>query len=528
MLGFSLSPARQVPAADSVAPFFANGGGAEVAIGQGPQGALSLWSTIGDGYAAWLSLDNDDPTLRLSWRETAVAKLRNVYPIGAFSLSGSWNQLQSSGSGLASSYTGNRAISSGSTSATATVTVSRADPYDVWVHYTGRTSGGYVRVRIDGSDELVNEIGDPAALGFKAFYSYSETDLERRQVVRVASGLIGSHTVELSYGAAANPGGTAILLEAVSISADLSGPRILPPLWQPQTSYAMGDEVQWDGTYYAARANGQSGLVPPSHLNGIGSDGALDWRADYRPTYPEFVAIDYASEREYAARFQIAGDETEVGGQTHGHEPLVSRQIAIDGVPWTAETSGNGLSVGNEIAISEQTNWQTTAGASIADCTLQRVIGPGEISHDVTLDMTGNVTDVAWFYAGMLPFVHWDGESETEVVQRLQAPRESVTLSDYSGGVPANVTFAPASRLGLAAQIGVTELRYGLEAELSSNGVAQDLTAFLRPNLEGRTANGNLDWPCKAYIAADVANGFGISAGDNLRITSRHVMSARE
>ena len=46
------------------------------------------------------------------------------------------------GSGFAASYTGNRAISTGSTGASATVQVGRDAPYDMWINYTGRTSGG--------------------------------------------------------------------------------------------------------------------------------------------------------------------------------------------------------------------------------------------------------------------------------------------------------------------------------------------------------------------------------------------------
>ena len=307
MLGFSLSPVTAHSAPDRLAPFFAKSGGQSVALAQAAGGSLSVWSELGDGHAAWMTLDNTDPTSRYSWRETLLTKLRNVYPVGALTLSGSWSQLQSSGSGLAQSYTGNRGISTGSGAATAMVTVDRVEPYDVWVHYTGRTSGGYVRVEIDGAQTLVNEIDDPAGLGYKAFSSYASVDLQRRQVIRVASGLTGLHDVSLSFGGVASPGGAAILLEAVSITANLTDARIMPALWQPSTSYTMGDEVQWDGTFYSARATGLSGAASPSHTSGVASDGALDWRADNRPTYPEFVAIDYASEREYAARLDVAG-----------------------------------------------------------------------------------------------------------------------------------------------------------------------------------------------------------------------------
>ncbi|MEM8537374.1 MAG: hypothetical protein AAGF56_05880, partial [Pseudomonadota bacterium] len=203
MIGLALTPGQANAGPLSVDPFavyFASGGGQNVAIADGLDGGLNIWTEISPTHAACMRLDNDDPTQRFSWRETLIAELRNVFPVGALTLSGSWNQLQSSGSGLAGSYTGNRAISTGSVSATASVTVSRAKTYDVWVHYTGRTSGGYIRVDIDGGQALVNEIDDPAGLGFKAFSSYSPTDLQRRQSVKVASGLSGVHNVTVSFG----------------------------------------------------------------------------------------------------------------------------------------------------------------------------------------------------------------------------------------------------------------------------------------------------------------------------------------
>jgi hypothetical protein len=527
MLGFHLSPAAIPSVPDPLAPFFSRGGGQSVAIAEGSGGSVSVWSELGDGHAAWLTLDNNDPALRLSWRETLLAKLRSVYPVGDMTLSGAWNQMQSSGSGLAASYTGNRAVSTGSLSATADVTVDRAAPYDVWVHYTGRTSGGYVRVQIDGSDALVNALDDPAGLGFKAFSSYSSLDLNRRQVVRVATGLTGSHQVTLSYGGAASPGGAAILIEAVSISAGLADPRILPPMWQPATVYEMGDEVQWQGTYYAARANGVSGAIPPTHTSGIASDGALDWRADNRPSYPEFVAIDYASEREYAARFSVAGQVSEVGGQTHGNEPLISRTVLLDGAAWVPVTTGIGLSVGACLTITEQTEWQTVAAAKVADCTLLRTVMPGEIRHDVSITPTGPQADVEWFYAGMLPMVHWDGESGMQVFHTVKSADTAVALAVHAGQNPPNIDLGSDGRIGLTAQVGTTELRYGLAASVDTGGLTEAVGAFLRPNIDARAASGSLDWTAKAYVEPTMAGGWSFGATDAITLVNRHVLSVR-
>lgn len=527
MIGFALSPGAGPSAPDPLSPLFADGGGGAVAIAEGAGGALSVWTELGAGHAAWMTLDNDDPGLRLSWRETLLAKLRNVYPVGAMVLAGSWNQMQSSGSGLGQSYTGNRAISTGAAQASATVALDHEGPYDIWVHYTGRTSGGYVRVEIDGDDVLVNEIGDPSGLGYKAFSTYAEADLSRRQVVRVASGLSGAHSLRLSYGGAAAPGGAAIMLEAVSTSAGLGDPRILPPLWEPGVAYTMGDEVQWRGTFYAARASGVSGGTPPAHASGIASDGALDWRADNRPTYPEVIAIDYASEREYAVRFSVDGVASEVGGQTHGNEPLQSRAVALDGMAWTPPTTGTGLRVGTGLVVTETTHWQTAAGEKLADCTLVRTVKPGEVRHDVTVSPVGAQADVAWFYAGMLPMVHWDGETGAVAVDDVVGRGVAVRLADYAGQMPPNLGLGDGGRIGLTAQIGETQLRYGLAVTADTGGLTTGLTAFLRPNIDARHASGTLDWPAKAYVSPAAEGGWSFGNGDTLRMSSRHVISAR-
>ncbi|MEL6683087.1 MAG: hypothetical protein AAFQ09_10655, partial [Pseudomonadota bacterium] len=228
MIGLELSLGRAqrgFPDPQPLAAFFLAGQGQHVALGSGVGGGLSIWTELSENHAAWMQLDNNDPSTRLSWRETLVAELRNIYSVGDFTLSTGWSQLQSSGSGLSGSYTGNRAVSTSSASATADVTVSRATPYDVWIHYTSRTSGGYVRVDIDGGQTLVNEIDDPASLGFKAFPTYSETDLQRRQSIQIASGLTGSHDITIRNGGAAAPGGNAIMIEAVAITGSLADPR---------------------------------------------------------------------------------------------------------------------------------------------------------------------------------------------------------------------------------------------------------------------------------------------------------------
>jgi hypothetical protein len=485
---------------------------------------LTIWTEIGANFAAAIRLDAVDTGNRYSWRETLIAELHNIYPVGDLALTGSWSQLQSSGSGLQGSYTGNRAISTSSLAPTATVTVDRAAPYDLWIYFTGRTGGGYCKVDIDGAQALVNEIDDPAGLGYKAFSTYTAVDLNRRQAMKVASGLTGSHTVTLSNGGTASPGGSNLMIEAVGITGALNDLHILPPSWAASTPYAMGDEVQHGGIFYTARATATSGAVAPSHTGGIASDGALDWRADNRPTYPKFVAIDYASEREYAVEFVVAGNTTTLGGQTHGNESLISRNTLLDGAVWVPSQGTNGLSVGTDVTIIENTTWQRAEGGDIGECQLQRQITPGEVRHDVTVIGTGASVDFSWAYVGMAPFVHWDGESTCLVFAEVLPGAETpINLTDYAGINPANIDVAGVSRLGLNGNFGTTPIAYGVEAGTTAvvGNVLNGFDTILRPNLDASTASGGLDWMAKAYVNAGA---FTFEAGDALGFYNRHVL----
>ena len=524
MLGVGLAPQKQRRTDDPLRPFLSPSGGQKVAVAPAPDGGLTIWSEIGKGRAVGLSLDHTDPSSRLSWRETLLAHLRRIYPVGTFSLSGSWSQLQSSGSGLSGSYTGNRAVSSSSLGAAVEVTVARDKPYDLWVIYTGRTSGGFAKVEIDGGQEAVDLLDDPAGLGFKAFSTYAPADLTRRQVKKVASGLTGAHQVRISNAGAATPGGNALLVEAVAISAELGDEGFLPPVWQPNSAYVMGDEVRFGGRYYSARATGQSGVTGPTHSSGIASDGALDWRADFRPTYPHFVAIDYASEREYALRYAYAGATSEIGGQTHGGETLAATALRMDGVPLNLSLNPDSFASGNVLQIDETLMWKHENGTSVAAATLQRTVTAGAIHHAVEATVVNGPLSCEWLYVGLAPVVHWDGESASQVAQTVHLADSSIVdFDDYVGVTPSAVTLTHAGRLGYQINHDGDTVLYGMEADCRlpdlQNYVAT--TARVLPNIDGRTAAGSLDWTAKSYL--QVAAPPMLEIGDRLAFQSRHV-----
>lgn len=518
MVSLALSPGRAQAPVPPLAACFRHGGGERVALSEGPSGGLHVWSEVGGGAVARLRFDGDDPTCRYSWRELRVGRLRNVYPVAEFSTSGSWSQLQTSGSGLSGSYTGNRCLSTSSQGAEITVALDRAEVYDVWVHYTGRLAGAYCAVLIDGAETLVDALDDPG-IGVRAFSTYSETDLSRRRTMRVASGLSGAHTLTLRHAGAAQPGGSTLMIEAVSITGRLGDPRVLPPLWQPGTAYVMGDEVQWKGTYYAARATGVSGAVPPSHLSGIASDGTLDWRADYATTYADLAVQDYASEREYAVRLDLDGGR-EIGGQTHGGEVLQARAVMLDGTPVGELASG--MVVGTDLRIDETCEWQDGAGAPIAECRLSRRITAGLIGHEVSL-VTGTVPlEVEWLYLAMQPGLHRDGETGGTVVDRwLLDGGEVVDPAGHSGQAGGEIARAGLRRVGAEGDA----LRLGLDLATPPGGTPVAVTARLFPNVEGAATGGGEAWPVKAYLAATPPAG-RFEAGAHLRWVTRHFLAA--
>jgi hypothetical protein len=286
--------------------------------------------------------------------------------------------------------------------------------------------------------------------------------------------------------------------------------------------------VHWQGTFYSARASGVSGMVGPAHLTGIGGYGALDWRADNRPTYPQFQAIDYASEREYAARIVVAGATTEIGGQTHGNEVLVSRSITLDQQPFVPVGTGTGLRVGTEIGMTENTTWRRASGGDIGECQMIRRITPGQVRHEVQVTATGADAVFDWLYIGMLPLVHWDGESAAIAVQTITAPDgTTVTLTEYAGQNPANIGFGGATRLGLAGRGTTGDLVYGFQADRTAlaGNLVTGAGSFLRANIDARSAAGSLDWIAKAYVAAVLPAGALMRAGDVIGFSSRHLLA---
>lgn len=496
-----------------------------MAIERGPEDKIKVYSQLGGTSYVCAVLDGG-PSGRLSWRRTNFcASLRKIYPVNELTLSGSWAQYQSSGSGANVSYVGNRVIAASAANAEAEAEVSGTDEYSVYVAYTGRTTGAYCRVDIDGSQDLVNEIDDPASLGFKAFSTVTAVNLSFRQYKKVASGLTGSHTVKVSFGG--NDAGGALMIEAIAVDAVISDEKIAPPQWQPSTAYTQGDEVQHNGTYYVARANATSDSGSgPTHTSGVASDGTMDWNASYKTTYNEWVTIDYASEREYAAYAKItAGGE--IGGQTHGNETLVSRGIKVDGAAWSETGEFHVVTTGKRITIDESVTWVHANDSTMASATLLRAYQNGAFKHELSVEITTATVDLGWLYPAMMPMVSWDGESNKRVFSTIETDSGTVIdLDNHSGGVATDINAGEALQITANATVDGVSFSYVAKTDRATMAGFDNANSrcFVRPNINGASAAGGTDWQVKGYFAraVDASNVETFFDGDLLQLNSEH------
>jgi hypothetical protein len=485
----------------------------DAGISRASSGGLYIWLQPDDGKCVRALLSSPDATQRMSWRRTDFANLRSVYTVGEMTSSGAWGQLHTSGGAYSGSYVGNRARNTVDAGAYLETSVSRvhSKKYDLWVAYTKRTAGAFCRVDIDGSQDLVNEISDPSGLGFKAFSTAGPVDLVRMQWIKVASGLTGEHSVRVAHGG--SDAGVNLIIEAVGITADISDPRINPPEWLPSTSYTIGDEVQHGGVYYACRATGTSGVVGPTHLSGIGSDGLMDWRADYKTTYQRWVTVDYISEREYAVRIKKTAT-AEVGGQTHLNDTLLSRSIFADGVPWSESSPFSAITVAKKITLQESTIWGHPDDATLAECVLYRTVGSASISHRAEVQFTTDGAEMGWSYPAMMPFVSYDGElAERCFTEITPLGYPVIDLDSYDGASNPNVTIGPVYSCSVSGVIDGSPIEYRCTVSPESVNSYEDGAFFVRPNVSGGTTSGPADWTAKNYFARQVV-GAEIFSGD--------------
>jgi hypothetical protein len=144
------------------------------------------------------------------------------------------------------------------------------------------------------------------------------------------------------------------------------------------------------------------------------------------------------------------------------------------------------------------------------------------------VDVTAASMEVEWLYAGMLPFVRWEGEGATTVVDTLTAENGTiVTLSDYAGQAGTRVDLPLTRRMGLTGTTPEADFTYGHEAgalPVVGNPLGA-LDTFVLPNVDGASEGGAADWSAKAYVSADVGGGLTFQGGDSVQFFNRHVLS---
>lgn len=380
-----------------------------------------------------------------SWNQTRIVEMMSylLSANAAATYTGTWNDLTSQDP---ATYMGGRAKWAAYAAGTERVDITATIGGDIYVIFVGRTSGGFVKVEVDGDAEKANALPLHAS-GYRYIDTYNPVDLTYKSKAKVATGLpYGSHTIRLTVMTdrnAANVSGVSRLyFNGVGfVSRDLGLPqqadtRAAP--WKQGVGYGAYDQVQYQGRSYSTLAGGTAGAVPPTHTAGSASDGGVTWLYMSSSSYELDAQYLQAagSQAEYAYQIRpVAGGVTEdVGGVIHGNETLTSLAIIADGDRASDLSVGAWLSadlIGVEQAI---TATHTLAG-NVATQTLRHEVSTRgvAVAHDHAWLVAA---DVGWFYSAMWPLLHWSaGTGEYRyAIDKLWTPQAGA--------------FAPASYYG--------------------------------------------------------------------------------
>ena len=311
-----------------------------------------------------------------------------------------------------------------------TLTFSVQSQGDLFLVYTGRTSGGIASVTVDG--------GTPVLVD-----TYSATDLKHKSSALLARNLdrsTRSIVVSVTNTKNASSTGFTVLAEGIRVvdkNLELDSPLNKPQLWQPNQAYAVREEVRSStGNYYVNAAAGTSGTTEPSHSSGAVSDGGITWNYVGKSTYnlPETRVQAAGSELEYAFEFKrLIGDAfQDVGGNLHGNEFVTSLMVLIDG---EAQTMGdNTLYKGSKIDIVQDITQHLDAYATRTDfANVQQIHAFSNACMEVKL-LGDLLIDgfVGYYYSAMFPFLpYFGGLNATKTFRYFESPRFRVDLEDY-------------------------------------------------------------------------------------------------
>ncbi|MBI1620027.1 hypothetical protein [Aquamicrobium zhengzhouense] len=387
-----------------------------------------------------------------NWREDWLTRFlgyQTVDDVG-FTMDGTWTSVNSASASL---HVNGRSRQAGWTPASPPSPM----PYiefewdgdgDLYLLYTGRTSGTYAEVTINGSADLVSL---PINAAGKAWFdSYTPVDNQYKQAVKIASSLArGTYTVRVTPMNERNPAASGATYNFQVNCLAFDGPSFGPwdrrasaKTWASGEAVYLNQERQYNGRWYRATEDGTTGGTPPTHTSGSVSDGGVTWA--YRTADPTASSYGQVRQRlqgpgsqvEYAYNILPEGATTreDVGGAAHGNEVQTAEQWYVDGAPVTM-SDGQWLT-GEKIEIREAIDAVhseiNSGNTPIVSTVLRRsfdVKTGVTIWHDHTFLHDASV---GWFYSGMRPFVHYNNASG--------AYKNAVDRWDVPGYGPVNAT----------------------------------------------------------------------------------------
>jgi len=289
---------------------------------------------------------------------------------------------------------------------------------DVYVYFTGKTSGGHVKVEVDGASTLV-EPSLPTESGYSYFNAYTPTDNFYKRCIKVASNIpAGEHTLTLTVTNIKDTAssGYAFYFTGIAIVSDTkglpSGTDVRGKVWVADTAYSQFDHIEVEGRCYSCSTAGTTGTTTPTHTSGVAVDGTAAWTYITYSTYLD----DYynqiqasGSQLEYAYWYTPAGATTseDVGGITHGNESLHSVAITVDGV--AVDPSIGEWVNGNNITVTQvvHTTHSETGTTDNVTTTLIHEFTDAKmnIKHSHLFNVAATIGD--YFYTAMWPILHW-------------------------------------------------------------------------------------------------------------------------
>lgn len=347
---------------------------------------------------------------------------------GAWATPGAATSLVDASGNLYVNGRGRQAIAAGDS-----VDINYVGGGDLYIIYASRTSGNFVNVLLDGTQDFLVLPKDDS--GNSYFDSYSANDLQYKQVVKIASGVPnGTHTIKLTLSPNKNPASTGgrFVFNALSFDSSDFGPwrkESDAKVWGAGQAVLKNQVRRHAGRYYYAVDDGTTGATPPTHTTGTVSDGGVDWTYRANSSYDLVDSVIHVagSQLEYAYEMKPTGatNKEDVGGALHGNEVQTALKIAVGNLS-VVLVDGSWLS-GDLITFTEvqhSTHSEIGAGSTpIIQTTLTRTFKRQwvEMHHknDALLDVV-----LGYYYPHMYPILHYHGASNKYAVRKIWSPSD--------------------------------------------------------------------------------------------------------